>query len=111
MRKNLHDQLLKRLKKLKNKEKNSFLQRVCLNSRFNLFKKQQLDVPLRLQILLYSRQSNLLIKKKVFNTQITTQCSLTWRSRSIYSFFTLSRITLRELAHYGLLKGVKKASW
>ena len=36
---------------------------------------------------------------------------ITGRSRGYYGFFGLSRITLREMAHKGLLPGIRKASW
>jgi len=111
MRKNLHNQLVKKLHLLKNKEKNRFLHCVCLNANLKSSTRQYSLVLTKLQTLVYGRQAKSLTKKKVFITQIKTQCNLTWRSRSVYSFFTLSRITLRELAHCGLLKGVKKASW
>jgi len=37
-------------------------------------------------------------------------CSLTGRSRSIYRFFQLSRIKIRETASSGLFVGVSKSS-
>ena len=38
-------------------------------------------------------------------------CALTGRSRGVYSKFGISRIMLRELAHQGMIPGMKKASW
>jgi ribosomal protein S14 len=38
-------------------------------------------------------------------------CFLSKKSRSVHSKFKLSRISFRELAHFGLLNGVYKASW
>lgn len=40
-----------------------------------------------------------------------TFCFLSKKSRSVHSKFKLSRISFRELAHFGLLNGVYKASW
>lgn len=38
-------------------------------------------------------------------------CVLTGRSRSVHRFARLSRIMVRQLAHYGLLPGVTKSTW
>ena len=43
--------------------------------------------------------------------RIRNRCLLTGRSRSIYRYFKLSRIMVREFASMGLLTGVKKSSW
>lgn len=39
------------------------------------------------------------------------RCQLTGRSRSVYKKMMISRIVLRELAHKGLIPGMRKASW
>ena len=44
-------------------------------------------------------------------TRLHNRCLLTGRSRSIYRYFGLSRIKMRELALSGKLPGVSKASW
>lgn len=38
-------------------------------------------------------------------------CRLTGRGRAVYRKFGVSRIVLRDLAHQGLIPGLKKASW
>ena len=43
--------------------------------------------------------------------RIRNRCELTGRPRGYYRRFNMSRITLRELASFGLLPGVKKSSW
>jgi small subunit ribosomal protein S14 len=43
--------------------------------------------------------------------RLRNRCQETGRPRSVYSFFQLSRIVLREKAHKGELPGLKKASW
>jgi small subunit ribosomal protein S14 len=43
--------------------------------------------------------------------RLHNRCQETGRPRSVYSFFKLSRIVLREKAHKGELPGLKKASW
>ena len=44
-------------------------------------------------------------------TRLRRMCALTGRSRGVYSKFGISRIMLRELAHQGMIPGMKKASW
>ncbi len=39
------------------------------------------------------------------------RCKLTGRSRGYMRQFGVSRITFREMASFGLIPGVKKASW
>jgi small subunit ribosomal protein S14 len=39
------------------------------------------------------------------------RCWVTGRSRGFYKDFGLSRHVLREMAHEGLIPGLKKASW
>lgn len=43
--------------------------------------------------------------------RIQNRCVLTGRSKSVYRFCRLSRISFRELASKGLLMGISKASW
>lgn len=38
-------------------------------------------------------------------------CIQTYRSRSVISFYKLSRLRLRKLAARGVLTGLRKASW
>jgi len=44
-------------------------------------------------------------------TRLHNRCLLTGRPRSVYRYFGLSRIKMRELALAGKLPGVLKASW
>lgn len=44
-------------------------------------------------------------------SRIRNRCFVTGKSSSVNSKFHLSRMRLRELAHEGLLSGLKKASW
>ncbi len=43
--------------------------------------------------------------------RIRNRCALTGRPRGYMGLFELSRIKFRELAHLGMLPGVKKTSW
>lgn len=44
-------------------------------------------------------------------TRLRNRCWVTGRSRGYYRDFGLSRHVMREMAHEGLLPGVRKASW
>ncbi len=46
-----------------------------------------------------------------FSTRLVRRCQLCGRSRGVYRKFKVCRICLRELAHKGLVPGIKKASW
>lgn len=43
--------------------------------------------------------------------RLHNRCSVTGRPKGYFRDFGLSRHVLREMAHEGLLPGVKKASW
>lgn len=44
-------------------------------------------------------------------TRLTNRCLLSGRSKGVLRDFGISRHFFRELAHEGLLPGVKKSSW
>lgn len=44
-------------------------------------------------------------------TRLRNRCKLTGRGRGYYRKFQLSRLTFREMALFGLIPGVTKASW
>ena len=44
-------------------------------------------------------------------TKVRSICILTGRSRSVYRFFKMSRLKLREYASQGYFAGISKASW
>lgn len=111
MRRNLRKQVLKKLVFLRRKNTSTFFRCVVLNSQLNSISNDHVRMHLRLKVLLYSNLRRNLCKKHFFFTQVVTQCNTTWRSKSIYSFFKMSRITLREYASFGLIKGLRKASW
>lgn len=46
-----------------------------------------------------------------YSTRAFNRCSMTGRSRGYIRYFGISRVALRELAHQGLLPGVRKSSW
>ncbi len=43
--------------------------------------------------------------------RIMNRCSVTGRPHAVYRKFTLSRITLREMASQGRIPGMTKSSW
>lgn len=43
--------------------------------------------------------------------RIRNRCVITGRSKSIYRTFRMSRLSLRNFAHNGLLPGILKSSW
>jgi small subunit ribosomal protein S14 len=43
--------------------------------------------------------------------RLHNRCLITGRPKGYFRDFGLSRHVLREMAHYGLLPGVKKSSW
>jgi small subunit ribosomal protein S14 len=44
-------------------------------------------------------------------TRLARRCELTGRKRAYYRKFKISRIMLRDLAHQGLIPGMRKSSW
>lgn len=50
-------------------------------------------------------------RKPKFAVRAYTRCQACGRPKSVYKDFGLCRICLREMAHKGLLPGVRKASW
>ncbi len=46
-----------------------------------------------------------------YTTRRIRRCQLCGRSRAVYRKFKICRICFRELAHQGLIPGVRKASW
>lgn len=50
-------------------------------------------------------------QKPKFSSRLVRRCQLCGRSRAVYQKFKLCRICFRELAHQGMIPGVKKASW
>lgn len=58
-----------------------------------------------------AKTSNVVKKKEKYAVRTHSRCLRCGRSRFIFRKFGLCRICFRELAHLGLLPGVKKASW
>lgn len=50
-------------------------------------------------------------KPPKFSTRTIRRCQRCGRVRAVYRKFKLCRICFRELAHQGMIPGVRKASW
>ena len=50
-------------------------------------------------------------QKPKFSSRTVRRCEICGRSRAVYRKFRLCRICFRNLAHEGLIPGVRKASW
>jgi small subunit ribosomal protein S14 len=51
------------------------------------------------------------LPKNSSKTRINNRCILTGRGKAVLRSFRVSRITLRILASYGMISGLKKSSW
>ncbi len=43
--------------------------------------------------------------------RVLNRCLISGRPKAVYRKFRVSRIVLRELAHQGMVPGMRKASW
>lgn len=58
-----------------------------------------------------AKTSNIVKTKVKYKVQINSRCMKCGRPRGFLRKFGLCRLCFRELAHQGMLPGVKKASW
>lgn len=58
-----------------------------------------------------AKTSNVVKKNFKFKVQISSRCLRCGRPRGYIRKFGICRLCFRELAHQGLLPGVKKSSW
>lgn len=58
-----------------------------------------------------AKVSNIVKNNFKYEVRKTSRCISCGRSRGVLRKFGLCRLCFRELAHLGLLPGVKKASW
>jgi small subunit ribosomal protein S14 len=73
-------------------------------------KQQILDSPVLKQKLIFNKKLQELPKNSS-SVRLHNRCMFTGRPKGYYRDFGLSRHVLREMAHQGLLPGVKKSSW
>ncbi|NLM96765.1 MAG: type Z 30S ribosomal protein S14 [Halanaerobiaceae bacterium] len=50
-------------------------------------------------------------RKAKYSTRVVNRCQRCGRPRAFIRKFELCRICFRELAHKGVIPGIKKASW
>ena len=86
---------------------NFLKKKVNFESKKNIIKEKNL----KNFVILKKNKENKLLPRNSSITRVKNRCILTGRGRGIYSFFKLSRIKLREMAHMGLLPGITKSSW
>lgn len=55
--------------------------------------------------------SNRLLKALTFSVKSRNRCHITGRAGSVFRYFRLSRIMLKQLASRGFLTGLRKSSW
>lgn len=79
--------------------------------RRSALKKQVSDIKLSLEERMAAQALLDKLPKNSSSVRVKKRCSQTGRARGYMGFFGVSRIVLRELAHAGILPGVKKASW
>lgn len=84
---------------------------IYCNERRNLYKflSNDLVLPFGLKRYAFCRLS--LFHKDFSVVRIKNRCIYTYRSRSVYRFFKLSRLCLREFIWKLLLPGVSSISW
>ena len=58
-----------------------------------------------------AREALYLLPRDASPVRVKNRCSLTGRSHGYLRKFGLSRQSFREMAHRGLIPGVRKASW
>jgi small subunit ribosomal protein S14 len=79
--------------------------------RRSVLKKQVSDIKISLEERMAAQALLDKLPKNSSSVRVANRCSQTGRARGYMGFFGVSRIVLRELAHAGILPGVKKASW
>jgi small subunit ribosomal protein S14 len=50
-------------------------------------------------------------RKPKFSSRSYTRCTICGRPKSVLRDFGICRICFREMAHKGLIPGIRKASW
>lgn len=104
MKRSYNIKVLSNLIASRDKEAIVFFKKLIENNR-------RLPLSLKLAVLFNPNFDLKIFFSNVSFNKFKSQCLLTWRSRSVYSFFWLSRIAVRELSSFGCIKGIKKSSW
>lgn len=79
--------------------------------RRTLLRKQQIDPALSHEERLEAQVKLNKLPRDSSSSRRTYRCEISGRARGCYRKFKLSRIKFREMASFGLIPGVTKASW
>jgi small subunit ribosomal protein S14 len=74
-------------------------------------RKRSLDMKLSLEERMEARAALALLPRNSSTTRIRNRCGITGRSRAYNRRLGICRNMVRDLAHMGVLPGLKKASW
>ena len=77
--------------------------------RSNLLEKYRTETSFNLKLDIHSKIQKL--PRNSAKVRIQNRCWKTGRPRGVFRDFGISRHVFREMAHKGLLPGVKKSSW
>ncbi len=88
-------------KKISNQYRNKRVKLLCIAKNRDLPFDQRLEAQIKLSELPKDGSVN----------RFRNRCSLTGRPRAVYRKFSLSRISLRDLASWGHIPGLVKSSW
>jgi ribosomal protein S14 len=66
-------------------------------------------LPFNIRIFYFHKLSS--FKRNSSITRIKNRCLLNCKSQSVYRFFHLNRISLREMMSLNLLNGLRKSGW
>lgn len=91
------------------------LQRIDMVERYRArrdeLRKRSTDMNLTLEERMEARVALQQLPRNSAKSRIRNRCKVTGRPRGYVGRVGLSRVTLRELAHEGVLPGLSKASW
>ncbi len=94
---------------IQREKKRIYLEKKYAFQRADLLQKYQKEANFNLKLELHSKLQQL--PRNSAKTRIRNRCWKTGRPRGVFRDFNLSRHVLREMAHQGLLPGLRKSSW
>lgn len=68
-----------------------------------------MSLPFNIRIFYFHKLTSL--KKNSSITRVRNRCLLNCKSQSVYRFFRLNRISLREMMSLNLINGLRKSGW
>lgn len=94
---------------IKDKKRRMFLQKIYSFQRILKFLIKNKMLPEKERILMTFLL--LLLKKKIYKTQIRNRCIYTARARAIFLTYRISRLVFNQLITTGILPGLRTACW